>query len=322
MQAIWVLGEVRDGKVGRVTYELVTAARRLSDDANVTVVVIGDDMDSAAADIVGHGADTVIAISDPGLSRYSPDAWAAALAEIARGKGPDIILGSSTARGRDLTPRVAAELGVGLASDAVEVAMDGGSLTALRPIYAGKALARVRVSGSPLMATIRPNSYPAAEATESGGSASSVSPSVVSPRAVVTIVEASASERPDVAEADVIVAGGRGMGGPEHFAMLETLADQLGAAIGASRAVVDADWRPHSEQVGQTGKTVSPTLYIACGISGAVQHVAGMKTSKTIVAINKDRDAPIFGMSDYGIVGDVFEVVPAVTAALRELETS
>ncbi|MFN2114645.1 MAG: electron transfer flavoprotein subunit alpha/FixB family protein [Anaerolineae bacterium] len=321
MQTIWVLGEVRDGEVKKVTYELLTAARELGDDAKVTVVIAGDGLDSAAAEIVERGADSVLALSDPGLARYSPDAWAAALAGLARSGKPDVILGSSTARGRDLTPRLAAELGVDMASDVVELTVDGDRLAALRPIYAGKALERVTVSGSPRIVTVRPNSYPAAEAAGGGGTTETVAPTTTAPRAVVTTVEASESARPDVAEADVIVAGGRGLGGPEHFAMLEELADQLGAAIGASRAVVDAGWRPHSEQVGQTGKTVAPTLYIACGISGAVQHVAGMKTSKTIVAINKDAEAPIFGLADYGIIGDVFEVVPAVTAALRELET-
>jgi electron transfer flavoprotein alpha subunit len=317
MQTIWVLGEARDGEVKRVTYELITAAREIADGASVTVVLLGHDLDGPVAEIAAHGPDAVIAVSDPGLANYSPDAWAAVLAAMARDSDPDVILGSSTARGRDLTPRVAAELGVGLASDVVEIGRDGEALTAVRPIYAGKVVQHVRVTGKPLMATVRPNSYPAAEG-DGAAQVNTPSPAVAEPRAVVTIVEVSASERPDVAEADVIVSGGRGMGGPEHFAMLEELADQLGAAVGASRAAVDANWRPHSEQVGQTGKTVSPTLYIACGISGAVQHVAGMKTSKVIVAINKDPEAPIFGISDYGIVGDVFEVVPAITAALRD----
>jgi electron transfer flavoprotein alpha subunit len=318
MQTIWVLGEIRDGEVKRVTYELVTAARSLSDGASVTVVLIGDHLDAAVVEVVAHGANAVLAVSDDGLARYSPDAWASVLAELARNAKPDVILGSSTARGRDLTPRVAAELGVGMVSDVVEVGADGDALTAVRPIYAGKAIEHVRLSGAPLVATIRPNSYAASEGEASEVDTSEVAPTAVDPRAVVTLVEISASERPDVAEADIIVSGGRGLGGPEHFAMLEELADKLGAAVGASRAVVDAGWRPHSEQVGQTGKTVAPTLYIACGISGAVQHVAGMKTAKVIVAVNKDPEAPIFGLADYGIVGDVFEVVPAISAAVSD----
>jgi electron transfer flavoprotein alpha subunit len=166
------------------------------------------------------------------------------------------------------------------------------------------------------MATVRPNSYPPSE-SPGAGTVEAVALGEYAAGAVVTDFEVSASERPDVSEADIIVSGGRGMGAPEHFGLVEDLADALGAAVGASRAVVDAGWRPHSEQVGQTGKTVSPTLYFALGISGAVQHVAGMKTAKVIVAVNKDAEAPIFALADYGIVGDVFEVVPAITAAVR-----
>jgi electron transfer flavoprotein alpha subunit len=203
----------------------------------------------------------------------------------------------------------------------VAIALADGALEAVRPIYAGRAIARVRVTGTPLVATIRPNSYPPAEA-RSGAEIVPVAIGAYAARAVAIGVEPSASARPDVAEADVIVSGGRGMGGPEHFYLVESLADELGAAVGASRAVVDAGWRPHSEQVGQTGKTVSPTLYVACGISGAVQHLAGMKTSKYIVAVNKDPEAPIFSVADYGIVGDVYDVLPALTKAIHHLKSA
>jgi len=313
---IWVLAETRDGAVRRITYELISAARALDAGASVTVVLAGSGVAGLAAELGAHGADCVLVLDDPRLAAYSPDGWAAALAVLAAEQKPGAILGSTTARGRDLTPRLAAALGVGVASDAIELGLDGGRLVALRPVYAGKALARVRVLSDPQVATIRPNSFPPCE-TPGAGEVVAASLGDYVALASVTGVEAVASARPDVAEADIIVSGGRGMGGPEHFHLVEALADELGAAVGASRAVVDAGWRPHGDQVGQTGKTVAPTLYVACGISGAVQHLAGMKTSKYIVAINKDPEAPIFSVADYGIVGDIFEVIPAVTEALR-----
>ncbi|MCE7937363.1 electron transfer flavoprotein subunit alpha [bacterium] len=318
---IWVLAEARDGQVKRISYELVTAARALDDSADVTAVLVGSGVGPLAGDLAAHGADRVLLVDDVRAAQYSPDGWGNLLARLAREDRPDVILGGATARGRDLTPRIAAGLGVGVASDAVEVGMAAGRLTAVRPIYAGKALARVVVHSDPQIATIRPNSYPPCERPAAGTVVAADAGDYVA-GAVVTHLEAAASTRPDVAEADIIVSGGRGMAGPEHFALIEALADTLGAAVGASRAVVDAGWRPHGDQVGQTGKTVSPSLYIACGISGAVQHLAGMKTSKYIVAINKDPEAPIFSVADYGIVGDVFEVVPAVTEAVRALRAA
>lgn len=317
MQTLWVIAETRDGQLKKVSLELLGAARALGA-AEVVAVVLGQGLAAVSAELAAGGADRVLVVDDPRLAAYAPEGWSAVIADLAAARGPDAILGAATARGRDLLPRVAARLGVGLASDAVELGVDGGHLTAIRPIYAGKALAHVAISGRPAMATLRPNSHPAA----AGGSAGTVEAVALADyHSVVTSggIETARGARPDVAEADVIVSGGRGMGGPEHFAMLEELADELHAAVGASRAVVDAGWRPHGDQVGQTGKTVSPSLYVACGISGAVQHLAGMKTSKVIVAINKDPEAPIFSVADYGIVGDVFEVVPALTAAVRAL---
>lgn len=316
MADVWILAEAQGGALRRVSHELVSAARAVAGADRVCAVLLGHGVAPLAG---GLGADVVYVLDDASLGAYSPDGWAKAIAALARAKAPRVILGSSTARGRDLTPRVAALLGAGLASDCIELAADDAGLAALRPIYAGKAMARVRVTSRPAMATVRANSYPPAPAATPAVEA--VAPGDAVGRAVVTNTEMSASTRPDVAEADIIVSGGRGMGGPEHFAMLEALADALGAAVGASRAVVDAGWRPHSDQVGQTGKTVSPSLYIACGISGAVQHLAGMKTSKLIIAFNKDAEAPIFSVADYGIVGDVFEIVPAFTEAVRALRS-
>jgi electron transfer flavoprotein alpha subunit len=317
MTKIWVLAETRDGAVKRSSYELIGAARAFDADATICALVVGATVSSLAGDLAAHGADEVIALEDPRLSAYSADGLAPVLAKLAAERGPELILGAATARGRDLVPRVAAEMGVGVASDVVEIERgEGGEVLALRPIYAGKALARVRINSRPAVVTLRPNSYPPCE-TAAAGTLQTLSLGDYEARAVSQGIEAAKSERPDVAEADIIVSGGRGMGGPEHFAMLETLADELEAAVGASRAVVDAGWRPHGDQVGQTGKTVSPSLYVACGISGAVQHLAGMKTSKYIVAINKDAEAPIFSVADYGVVGDVFDMVPALIEALQ-----
>lgn len=316
MADVWIVAETEPGggALRRVSHELVTAARAVAGGDRVCAVLVGQGVTALASQL---GADAVLALDGPALAAYSPDGWARAIAALAEARRPRVLLGSSTARGRDLTPRIAALLGAGLASDCIEVGHDGTALTAVRPMYAGKAMARVRVTSSPAMATVRPNSYPAAPAGSPAVEAVPVGD--VAGGAVVVDTERSTSTRPDVAEADIIVSGGRGMGGPEHFAMLERLADVLGAAVGASRAVVDAGWRPHGDQVGQTGKTVSPSLYIACGISGAVQHLAGMKTSKLIIAFNKDPEAPIFSVADYGIVGDVFEIVPAFTDAVEAI---
>jgi electron transfer flavoprotein alpha subunit len=219
--------------------------------------------------------------------------------------------------GKDLAPRVAAKLGAGLASDCVALKVENGDVIATRPVYAGKAVVDVRVKTDVKVFTLRPNVFTATPGT---GTAS-VTPMTVplDPADFTSTVKEIhvASGRPDVTEADIIVSGGRGMKGAEHFPLIEGLADVLGAGVGASRAVVDAGWRPHDEQVGQTGKTVAPTLYIACGISGAVQHLAGMSSSKYIVAINKDKDAPIFQVADYGIVGDLFDILPELTAQLK-----
>jgi electron transfer flavoprotein alpha subunit len=317
MPTVWVLGEVVDGDLKRVSLEAAGVARSLAAGGAVTGVVIGHGAADAAREL-GTVTDFVLHLDGPELDTFSPDGAARAIASVAAGRRPDIIVGGATFRGRDMATRVAAELGVDIAQDVVDCHLDGDRVVASRPVFAGKAVATVELHHSPQILTIRPNSVPAPEAT-SAGTVETLALDGYHAGAIVTGWTTSASSRPDVAEADVIVSGGRGLGGPEHFHLIEGLADALGAAVGASRAVVDAGWRPHSEQVGQTGKTVSPSLYVACGISGAVQHLAGMKTAKVIVAINKDADAPIFSVADYGIVGDVFEVIPAVTRAVNEL---
>jgi electron transfer flavoprotein alpha subunit len=276
--------------------------------------VAGEGAEQAAAALGRHGASKVVALT--GAARWSADAVARDVAAVAKELGARAFLAAATATGRDVAPRVAALLDSTLLSDCTGLAADGDALVATRPWMAGKAVARVRSTAPVFCATTRPNVFAASEA---GGSAEVVArPASADGKAVVTAVAAKAGGKLDVKEAPVVVAGGRGLRGAEHFQLLEELASAFGnAAVGASRAVVDAGWRPHAEQVGQTGKTVSPQLYVAVGISGAIQHLAGMRTSKVIVAVNKDPEAPIFKVADYGIVGDAFEVLPALSAAVK-----
>jgi electron transfer flavoprotein alpha subunit len=279
----------------------------------VTAVVIGEGAQACAASLGAAGAAKVICLS--GAGPYSPDATAADLAKIVAELGARAFLAAATAHGKDLAPRVAAHLDSTLFSDVVGLSASGAEFSVVRPWLAGKAIATLRSSAGVFCATTRPNVF---------APASSAALAVVEQRAAsgggkatLTGIEAKTAGKLDVKEAAVVVSGGRGMKGPENFGLIENLAAAFGnAATGASRAVVDAGWRPHAEQVGQTGKTVAPKLYIAVAISGAIQHLAGMRTSKVIVAINKDKDAPIFKVADYGIVGDAFEVLPALTAAV------
>jgi electron transfer flavoprotein alpha subunit len=267
----------------------------------------------------------VIAVEAESLATYSGDGYCRAALEALEPVGADAILMAHTAMGKDLAPRIAAALQVGLISDATALHFDDGKFGGTKPVYAGKAYLKSAAQSTPFMATVRPGSF---EATGSGTAEVTVTtPSITAAdlKAIVTEVIAGASERVPLQEAKVIVSGGRGLKAPEHFSLIEDLAEAFGsgvAAVGASRAVVDAGWRPHREQVGQTGKVVTPSLYIACGISGAIQHLTGMSTSKCIVAINKDAEAPIFKVADFGIVGDVFEVLPALTAAVKEAVAS
>jgi len=311
--------ELRESTFKKSSFETVQAARSLADSlgAEFTALVVGHGVAAHAAALGPYGAARVIAVDDPALAAHASTAVARAIAEIARAEGAQVVILPASQTGKDLAPRVAVKLDAGLAADCVALAAENGTVTATRPVFAGKALLDVRITTDVKVFTLRPNVF---TATAGPGTARVEAATVVfGPddfRAVVTKTSV-AKGRPDVTEADIVVSGGRGMKGPEHFNLIESLADVLGAGVGASRAVVDAGWRPHDEQVGQTGKTVSPTLYIACGISGAVQHLAGMSSSKYIVAINKDKDAPIFQIADYGIVGDVFDVLPELTLHLK-----
>jgi len=324
-EGILVFVEDRQGRVKKASLEALSTARVLADDLHETVTALYAGSGDPTAELAERGADKVLLARHELLASYSAEAFAATLAEASARLDSRIILASATALGRDFVPRAAARLRAGLAQDCTEVRIvDGQQLECVRPIYAGKALARVRPVSVPSLATLRPNVFPLREA-EAGRMATAeefvpaLDPAKV--RAKVVAIEASAGQKVELAEAAVIVSGGRGMKGPENFQIIQELADALGGAMGASRAAVDAGWIGHQHQVGQTGRTVSPTLYIACGISGAVQHLAGMSSSKCVVAINKDPEAPIFKVADYGIVGDLFQVVPALTREIRKMKS-
>jgi len=316
--------EQRDGAVRKVSHEVVTGARRLADalggGAKVDALVLAAAPARGADQMGRFGADRVITLTNPGFGMYAPEGYARAIVDRVSGGAYGAVVFAASATGKDLAPRVAARLGRPLVQDVTDVSVAGGAVIAIRPVYAGKALLKVRVAGSPAVLSLRPNVFTPVERPKAG--AQETVAVVGSPgRVVVKQIKAAPAGTLDVAEAPIIVSGGRGLKEPGNFKVLEELAAAFGgrAAVGASRAVVDAGWRPHVDQVGQTGKTVSPTLYVAVGISGAVQHLAGMRTSKVIVAINKDKDAPIFKVADYGIVGDLFEVVPRLTEEIRKL---
>ncbi len=314
--------EQREGTFKKSAFEVVKAARTLADQlgGECIAVVVGSGVEAIATDLGGFGATKVLVVDEPRLAYYSTTAYATILAEIAKRKNASIVLLPASLMGKDLAPRVAVKLGAGLAADCISLKVEYGEIVATRPVYAGKTLVDVKVKSAVKMFTLRPNVFTAGSSNGAKASVEKVTIELTDADFASVVKQVVvASGRPDVTEADIIVSGGRGLKGPENFKLVEGLADVLGAAVGASRAVVDAGWRPHDEQVGQTGKTVSPSLYIACGISGAVQHLAGMSSSKYIVAINKDKDAPIFQFADYGIVGDVFEILPALTQELKKL---
>ncbi len=319
---IVVVVEQRGGEPKRASIEALAEAARLKAALGgpVVAVVVGAGAEGAAERVAASGADRIVRIDTPEVARYSTEAYAAAAAAAVRTADAGTVFVAATTQGRDLAPAIAARLDAAYAAECTALRVEGGRLLAARPVYAGKALLTVAANAAPFVVGLRPNVFdptpPAgtARAESAPAPAFSVDGGI---KAMVTAIAAAAAGKKDVAEADIVVAGGRGLGSPEGFKPLEDLATVLGAAVGASRAVVDLGWRPHSEQVGQTGKVVSPKLYIAAGISGAIQHVAGMRTSKVIVAINRDPEAPIFKLATYGIVGDALQILPALTAALK-----
>ncbi|OLB07636.1 MAG: hypothetical protein AUH06_04795 [Gemmatimonadetes bacterium 13_2_20CM_69_27] len=321
MSDVLAVAEQREGALRKVSSEVVTGARRLADAlaARVEALVVAAGPVQGADQLGGFGADKVITLANPAFGRYAPEGYARVIADRARAGGYRAVVFAASAAGRDLAPRVAARLGVALAQDITDVTVEGGAVTVMHPVYAGKALLKLKLTATPAVVSLRPNVFTPVQRPKAGA-AEIVPVDAAAGRVVVTGIKAAAGAL-DVAEASIVISGGRGLKEPANFKVLEALAAAFGgrAAVGASRAVVDAGWRPHADQVGQTGKTVSPTLYIAVGISGAIQHLAGMRTSKVIVAINKDKDAPIFKVADYGVVGDLFEVVPKLTEEIRKL---
>ncbi|MDZ7696836.1 MAG: electron transfer flavoprotein subunit alpha/FixB family protein [Deltaproteobacteria bacterium] len=323
-QGVWTIAEQRDGEIRKITYEVVSEGRRLADalGQELTVVLLGSNIKDKAAELGHYGADKVQVADDPKLEKYTTGAYASVISQLIKADDPAVLILGASVQGKDLSARLAARLDVGMAQDCTVFTIEDGNLVATRPIYAGKAYAKVSFENStPQMATARPNVMSVAEPDTSRSAEVIDAEFTLEENDMRTkVVEEVKDEsgKIDLTEADKIVSGGRGMKGPENYNILEELAQVLGGTVGASRSAVDAGWRPHSDQVGQTGKVVSPNLYIACGISGAIQHLAGMSTSKVIVAINKDEDAPIFQKADYGVVADLFDVVPALTEEVKK----
>ena len=319
-KGVWIVAEQRDGALRKVSFELASTARKLADQLGdeVGAVLCGSGVEAMAAELGKYGVDKVYVADNPALEPYTTDAHAAAVAKVVKENDPAILLLAASAQGKDLAPSVVGKLATGMATDCTDVKIDGGKLVAVRPMYAGKCFGEVVVDTFPQMASLRPNVFTIVECAKAG-EVVKFDAGLGEAKTKVVEVQKEASGKIDVAEANIIVSGGRGMKGPEGYGILEELAGLLGAAVGASRAAVDAGWRPQSDQVGQTGKVVSPNLYIACGISGAIQHLAGMSSSKYIVAINKDAEAPIFARADYGVVDDLFKVVPALTQEVKKL---
>ncbi len=318
-QGVIAITEQRDGRFRKVSYEVVSEGRRMADGlgCQLTAVVIGSGVDVLAVEIKAYGPDTVVVLDAPELEEYRTDAYTNALAGWLPAADGAVILTGATAQGKDLAARLAARLDAGLAMDCTAVALQSGVLTCTRPMFGGKIFADVQIQGSPQIIAVRPNVMRIAESPKESA-VEKPAPQLGEIRTAVVAKMMDTGSKVELTEADVIVSGGRGTGG--NFAPIEELAAVLNGAVGASRSAVDEGWRKHGDQVGQTGKVVSPALYIACGISGAIQHLAGMSTSKVIVAINKDPEAPIFSKADYGAVGDVFQILPAVTAAVKKLK--
>ena len=323
MANVLVFAETRGSEVRKVALEAVTAARALADatgGGEVHAVLAGPSGVSSKAPQLGqYGADVVLVAESPALAQFAREALAATLADRAKSAGYRAVVLGFSAQGRDLGPRIAARLDAPITSDVTEISASGDTLTVKHPAYANKVMLTLAITGSPVVVSVRPSAFTAKESARTARVETLQLASAAGPTVTVTQVVEGSKGRPDLGEASIIVSGGRGLKAAENFKLIEDLADAFGnAAVGATRAVTDDGWRPHSDQIGQTGRQVSPQLYVAVGISGAIQHLAGMRTSKTIVAINKDKEAPIFKVADYGIVGDVMEIVPALTAAVKD----
>lgn len=320
---VLVLGEARDGSLRNVSYEAIGAAKTVAEGGEVVGVLLGGSVSGLAGDLISYGADRVVVVENDKLAQYTSDAYAQGLLAVIESEKPDGIIFGHTSLGKDLSPKVAGKLELGLISDVTAIEEAGGNIVFTRPIYSGKAFEKKIVTDGIIFATIRPNNIAPLEKDESRtGDVSTLSVDIKDLRTIIKEVVRKATEGVDLSEAKVVVAGGRGVKSEEGFQPLKELADLLGGAVGASRGACDAEYCDYSLQIGQTGKVVTPDLYIACGISGAIQHLAGMSNSKVIVAINKDPEANIFNVADYGIVGDLFEVVPMLTEELRKLKVN
>jgi len=321
-KGVWIVAEQRDGAFRKISFELAGAARKLADQLGeeVGAVLLGSGIAGIAGELGKYGVDKVYVADSPVFEPYTTDAHAAAVAKVVKENDPAILLFGASTQGKDLSSRVAGKLATGLATDCTDLKIADGKMVAIRPVYAGKCFAEVVSMANPQMASLRPNVFPAGEKPGKGEVVNfdaGIDSALLKTK--VLEVQKDASGRIDLTEANIIVSGGRGIGGPENYVVVEKLASVLGATVGASRAAVDSGWRPQSDQVGQTGKIVSPNLYVACGISGAIQHLAGMSSSKYIVAINKDSEAPIFSKADYGIVDDLFAILPELSKECEKL---
>ncbi|UCZ52192.1 electron transfer flavoprotein subunit alpha/FixB family protein [Bacillus shivajii] len=315
-----VIGEIRDGEFRNVTFESIAAAKEISDGGEVVGVVLGKNVSGLANEIFYYGADRVLTVENDKLTNYTPEGYTQALKAVVDQESPDGIILGHTSIGRDVSPKLAARLDSGLVSDAVTVETAGDEVIFTRPIYSGKAFEKKVVKEGLVFATIRPNNIAALDKDESKtGNVESVDVDIADLQTIIKEVVKNTTSGVDLSEASVIVAGGRGIKSSENFGILDELAEVLGAAVGASRGACDAEYCDYALQIGQTGKVVTPDLYIAVGISGAIQHVAGMSNSKVIVAINKDPEAEIFNIADYGIVGDLFDVVPKLTEEFKKV---
>jgi electron transfer flavoprotein alpha subunit len=318
---VLVLGEVRDQALRNVSFEAIAAGKTISEGGEIVAVVVGGNVSSLSSELIQYGADRVVTVEDAMLNTYTPDGYSQAILAVIQNENPEGIVFGHTALGKDLSPKIAAKLNSGLISDATAIEVTGGNVVFTRPIYSGKAFEKKIITDGIIFATIRPNNIsPLQKDEERSGNASSLSVNIKDLRTIVKEVVRKTSEGVDLSEAKVVIAGGRGVKSEDGFEPLKELASVLGGAVGASRGACDAEYCDYSLQIGQTGKVVTPDLYIACGISGAIQHLAGMSNSKVIVAINKDPEANIFKVADYGIVGDLFEVVPLLTEEFKKLK--
>ena len=318
MGSVLVFAEHNGKEFKRSAFELLTAAQKSGH--TVKALVVGPSADSIGVQLGAWGVSEVLACADESLKNYNPELYSQLVSDLLASEKPDYVLASASMLARDLFPRVGQKIGAGVASDCTELTFTGGAAHVRKPLYSGKCSAQVDFQNCAIkIILMRANQLPVGTAGSGQTTVKKIALTPVDLKTRIKEIVKGATEKLDLTEANIIVAGGRGMKGAEHFKLLDDLAAVLGATVGASRAVVDAGWVSHSMQVGQTGKTVAPTLYIACGISGAIQHLAGMSGSKVIVAINKDPDAPIFQKASYGLVGDVFEILPTLTAEFKKI---